>query len=736
MNLEVIPQARQVTLTGQGFAPDSSMAIRVSDTAPDRFAAMLLAKALQETHGIDCPVFLLPWTRGEKHKLRLSGQESSAPSPALPTEDRNEGYGLTVAGSGARIGAETEAGLYYGIQTLIQLAEQSMRDGPIPGMTVVDWPAFGVRIRYIEGGQSKGSVVVTRAALERTIRRMGRFKLNCLIVEVYNLAPFESFPYCADANTLSRSDWEFLVEFAHAHHVVIVPSLQSFAQMYDVLNTCPEGEPYSESTAPGLICPSRKENIEFLQGLYKDLLALFKHTPFLGIGCSEVGMQWKERYCPRCRARLDAGETLHDIYSKHVNNCIQAVDAAAAELARQVRPIMWADEFYMGYDNRRWEGIENIPKHVVMGHWQYWSTYQNMPDYDRHDYDGISGLLARGYDTLFLSASFEFNTYLHDLSPDEPMDGKWYALADSGIHNIADQAGWAFAHAREGHPGKVLGGGCATFSQHDIRCWDTTWYAYLLQAEYSWGDPTRPLADEKERFTDTFAAAFYGATERSAAGAIADAWRQLDAAKSDIERNNYVIRDIIGEYDIHDTSYPGNDLVDSLKLIRQLQTSPQAPGREARDVRIRAEHVRDVAKSHRAKLASVMPQVRNRESLRFLIMAAGKIENHAVRTLYMLDQEEALARLAEMGSAADRTGIRQDLDRLGARLTALQADTRLITDHVDRLTWGRQAGSHGVLGSEAPSSDTTGYHRVLASLAAFRVRLDEAREALDADSAK
>ena len=159
---------------------------------------------------------------------------------------------------------------------------------------------------------------------------------------------------------------------------------------------------------------------------------------------------------------------------------------------------MWADEFYCGYGVKRWIGIEHLPRNLVMGHWQYWSLYQNLPAPQPVDYNGISGLMERGFDVFFLSASFEFNTYLHDLSPDDPKEGKWPLVLDSGVRNIAEQAKWAQIHSGKGYPGRMLGGGCATFSQHDIRCWDTTWYAYVLQGEYSWGDPTRAWNDLRE----------------------------------------------------------------------------------------------------------------------------------------------------------------------------------------------------------------------------------------------
>jgi hypothetical protein len=61
------------------------------------------------------------------------------------------------------------------------------------------------------------------------------------------------------------------------------------------------------------------------------------------------------------------------------------VDAAAKAMGRTVRPLMWADEFYCGYDNKRWVGIENIPTHTLMGHWQYWSRYQNLAQQKTRD---------------------------------------------------------------------------------------------------------------------------------------------------------------------------------------------------------------------------------------------------------------------------------------------------------------------------------------------------------------
>jgi len=735
--LQVIPQPREVKVSGAGFEAPQARFICVSDVAADRFAARLLRDTLRETHGIDGHVVLLPPKTTRWHRLWLGASADVPEASSGPAGQGQEGYGLRVDPAGVLITAQSEAGLFYGAQTLIQLLEQSRRDkAAVPGMVVADWPTFDWRGRYFDGSQYLGTVVATRANLEREIRLLARYKLNCLCLDAYNLVPFKSFPYCADAHTLSLTDWEYLVELARRYHVTLFPSLQSFAQIYQVIWNCDQGKPYREETAPGLICPSRPENVRFLQGLYEDLMSVFKYSPVLGIGCSEVGMQWQQHYCALCRRRLEKGETLHDLYAKHVRDCVQAVEGAAKKSGHPVRPMIWADEFYCGYDNQRWVGIESIPTNTLMGHWQYWSRYQNLPTQKTHDYDGISGLLERGFDVFFLSASFEFNTYLHDLSPKDPADGKWEVLYDAGIYNIADQARWAEAHNQKGLRGRIWGGACATFSQHDIRGWDSTWYAYALQAEYSWGDPRRPLDPELRRFTDCFAATFYGARDRQAAHDLASAYRELDAVKSDLERNNYLIRDIIGEYDIHDASYNGNNLEASLKLIDELAAHPKGPGKTIADIRRRCDNALKEAASFRQKLAGAASQVQNTTSLHYLISAAHKMENHAQRTLFLLDMAQVLGRVSLAKDAASRQPLRQTLAELQKRCAALQSDTRLIADEMDELAYGvvgqliwEAAGTEKAAVSTA--GDTTGYHKVLASLEAFRRRLEEAQNSRD-----
>jgi hypothetical protein len=723
-SLELVPSPQQVGIKGAGFRPGASTAIRVTDDPADRFAAHLLEEALRGSRGIDAPI-VTQSQADNLHFLWLEDGNTPPISPALPPTLNAEGYVLSVEKNGVAIAARDEAGLFYGVQTLLQLLEQSHREqADIPGVRITDWPTFGWRARYFDASQYLGTIVMTRPELEREIKLLARFKLNWLCFDAYNVVPFKSFPACADANTLSLADWQYLVELAHRYHVTLVPSLQSFAQMYQVIWQCDAGKPYREATAPGLICPSRPENIAFLQGLYRDLISVFKYSPVLGIGCSEVGMQWQKQYCPLCEARIKSGETLSDIFCKHVRDCVHAVEAAGKEVGRNVRPMMWGDEFYMGYDGKFWTGLEMIPTNTVMGHWKYWKGY-----------DGIAGLQQRGFDVFFLSATYQHNLFLIDLSPEDPpaTDGKWADLTTSGTRNVAEQAQQAALDQQKNLPGKILGGGCATFSQHDLRSWDTTWFAYALQAEYSWGDTKQSLDEKMPGFTDRFAATFYGTRDTNTTREIASAYRELDAIKSDLERNNYLIRDFIGIYDVQDPCYSGNTLEGSLKLIDDLAAHPKGPGKTIEDIRKRCERALAIAGPWRQKLAALTSQVDNAESLQYLMSAPHKMENQAQRTLLLLDLAEAFREWDATKDAAAQAKLMDEFSALQKRLDILERDTRLLADELDRLVYVTSPsdmwdGSNPQKLATATLSDSTGYHKSLASLDGFNRRIEKIRQ--------
>ncbi len=610
-----------------------------------------------------------------------------APLPPLPMEGiAREGYSLAVGPMGVSAEAASPVGLLYAAETFLQLARVTAQEGCMPALAVRDSPEFRMRGIYIEGGQERFGRIVSPNYLKAEIRRLAQLKMNTLVVEAYNLFPYASFPACADAGTLSRQDCEAVFAEAQRWHVTLVPSLQTLAQAYELVWSNEAGAPYREVTAPGLMCPSNPDLYPFIKGLYRDLLNWFSDTPIIGIGCSEIDMQWQARYCPKCKARIEKGETVRDLLLGHAERCIRAVDELSREMGRPVRPLMWGDEFYMYGPGRDWVGIERIPRSVVMGFWKYWP-----------DYAGIGGLMDRGYDVLGISAIYNHCFYLADLSPENPHKS-WPSMEQTGLANIAGMANDADA-ARRAHPAReFLGVATASFSKHRLRAFDSLWVGFALNAQCLWSKPKQPLADYRHEFLRAFARHAYGARTDESAEALAAAYERLDGCKSRLELANQTLHDVVGVVDTQEAGYIGNTLRGAWQRCGELLDPSGEPGAALAAIHQSAQQIMGETAAITARLDAEKPHVAEVAWLADLRFAAEKIGNHAERQMLLIDTRVALARAASQPLAAARRQMAKYASRWETHHEAVASILRRVSP---LSAQGDPSGYGSVLGDVA-----------------------------------
>ena len=564
------------------------------------------------------------------HRFMIGPEPPDVP-PLPETPHRRDAYALAIGPGGIAAQAAGPAGLLHAAQTLRQIARVCAEAGAIPSLALRDAPELAWRGIYIEGGQERFGRIVDAAYLRAQIQRLSEYRMNALVIECYNLFPFPSFPQCADEGTLTEEECRAVFAEAKRWHVTLIPSLQTLAQSWELVWNSEAGVPYREPTAPGQMCPSNPDVYPFVKGLYRDLLRRFGETPLLGVGCSEIDMQWQGRYCPRCAARVKAGETVRDLLIGHATRCIAAVNELARETGRNLRPMMWADEFTHYGPGHDWVGIERIPRDTVMGYWKYWP-----------DYAPIAGLMERGHDVLGVSAIYNHTFYLADLSPGDPPKS-WPSMEQTGVRNIAGLAAeGAFCNDRV-RDARFMGVVTASFSKHRLRAFDTLWYGFALNAECAWNRAPDPIDARLPAFTRAFVWHHHDARTSAAARALAEAWEALDARKSRLELANQTLGDVVGVVDTQEAGYIGNTLGGALRKVRDLLRTEPDGSRKLDSLRQSAQEVeRDVSVVER-ELDALAPAVGRRPELDDLRHAAAKIRLHAQREVLMIDLQQWLA---------------------------------------------------------------------------------------------
>lgn len=251
---------------------------------------------------------------------------------------RPEGYLLEVGKSGVSIEATTPAGLFYAVQSLIQLMpsqEVKMDKIYLPFVDITDYPRFEWRglhldvcrhfmpkefvLKYIDYMaihklntfhfhltedqgwriEIKRYPKLTEIGSKRKETIMGRGNET---VKQYDGKPHGGF--------YTQEDIKEIVAYAAKRYVTVVPEIEMPGHALAALASYPElgctGGPYEVATKWGVfkevMCAGKEGTFEFLQNVMDEVLTLFP-SKFIHIGGDECPKDsWKE--CPDCQQRI------------------------------------------------------------------------------------------------------------------------------------------------------------------------------------------------------------------------------------------------------------------------------------------------------------------------------------------------------------------------------------------------------------------------------------------------
>ena len=242
-----------------------------------------------------------------------------------------EGYRMNISADSIVIEGAENAGVFYGIQTLRQLAAQNRL--AIPCMEIFDKPEYEWRDFMLdEARHFKGKVVVKQLLEEMAYLKMNKFHWHLTDDQGWRIE-IEKYPRLTqigayrdstqiggwnsplyDVNIhggyYTREDIREIVDFAAERHIEIVPEIEMPGHSEEVLATYPElscsGKPYVNAD----FCIGTEKTFEFLENVLLEVIDLFP-SEYIHIGGDEASKSsWKT--CPRCQRRM-ADEHLNSV---------------------------------------------------------------------------------------------------------------------------------------------------------------------------------------------------------------------------------------------------------------------------------------------------------------------------------------------------------------------------------------------------------------------------------------
>jgi hypothetical protein len=228
----LLPRPQEVRY-GDGGLAVSGLSIRFASvpSAEDFFAAEQLASRLSAITRTRVPVRK---TRGSGAAIVLTRTGDGAALPGdneTPGPGSRESYSLHVTPKGAEIRAASSAGLFYGVQTLVQMVEASGRQAVLPVAEIRDWPALAYRGFMMDFSHGQ---LLRVSEIKRQVDLLARFKANQYYFYSEASIEFEGYELLNPDGRYTRDEVREVIEYARQRHIDVVPCMELYGHMHDL----------------------------------------------------------------------------------------------------------------------------------------------------------------------------------------------------------------------------------------------------------------------------------------------------------------------------------------------------------------------------------------------------------------------------------------------------------------------------------------------------------------------
>ncbi|MDE5676800.1 glycoside hydrolase family 20 protein [Phocaeicola sp.] len=325
-NLNVIPQPQEVRQDMQGnpFVVNSQTCIVYpeSNEKMERTAAFLASYIKEATGTTVCTT-----TRPKEKNSIILGID--------PSITHKEGYRLAVTADNIRLTGGSEAGVFYGIQTLYKaLPPTKGREvsAAIPAGEVSDYPRFGYRGFMVDVGRHYFPVSYLKQIIDMlALHNINYFHWHLTedqgwrieikkypkLTEIGSVRPrtlidwgtmaYDETPH---SGFYTQEEAREIVRYAADRFITVIPEIDLPGHMMGALASYPElgctGGPYEIpckwGVFPDVLCGGNEQALQLAKDVLNEIMDIFP-SPYIHIGGDECPkVRWEK--CPKCQAKI------------------------------------------------------------------------------------------------------------------------------------------------------------------------------------------------------------------------------------------------------------------------------------------------------------------------------------------------------------------------------------------------------------------------------------------------
>ncbi len=351
----VIPEPQRVALRATDFEFGTGWGIEIGPGVPaDTIAVVSLKEDLASRYrlALNAP------GRGQSlaHQVRLSISPGAVAIEEALDRDRavlaEQAYRIELSAASIKITANAPPGLFYGVQTFLQLIKP--KDGKVwlPEGEIIDWPDLQLREIYWDDAHHLDRL----DELKRAVRQAAFFKINGFTIKLEGHFQFKSAPAIVEPYALTPAEYQELTDYGLRYYVQVIPFLDGPSHVAFILKH-PEYAKLREFPDSNYeFCATNPDTYKLLHGMYEDLLAANKGVKYFHLSTDEpyyIGMADNAQCREKARAQElgSVGKLLAEFLTK-----------AAGFLHDRGRTAIFWGEYPLKPDD-----IPALPNHLVNG---------------------------------------------------------------------------------------------------------------------------------------------------------------------------------------------------------------------------------------------------------------------------------------------------------------------------------------------------------------------------------
>lgn len=249
---------------------------------------------------------------------------------------QKEGYILTVTSEGVNVTGHDSSGIFYALQSIIQLIKHDNSHGYyLPVCTIKDYPRFSYRGMHLDVSRHYFST----GAIKKWINILALYKINNFhwhltddqgwrveikrYPELQRVAAFrdetlighkKDLPHRFDGQRYggyyTQQEVKDIVKYAADRNITVIPEIEMPGHALAALAAYPvlgcTGGAYRTATFWGIFndvyCAGKEQSFQFLQNVLDEVISLFP-SRYIHIGGDEcLKDKWKS--CPHCQKRI------------------------------------------------------------------------------------------------------------------------------------------------------------------------------------------------------------------------------------------------------------------------------------------------------------------------------------------------------------------------------------------------------------------------------------------------